>query len=66
MKLFSNVFNRYRLMKVLTQQTKRGNLATHIHQSVYPSFRIDMLTAMSIGPESKMIQVPGLVRHVAF
>ena len=24
------------------------------------------LTAVSIGPESKMIQVPGLVRHVAF
>ena len=24
------------------------------------------LTAMSIGPASKMIQVPGLVRHVAF
>ena len=24
------------------------------------------LTAMSIGPEGKMIQVPGLVRHVAF
>jgi len=24
------------------------------------------LTAMSIGPEAKMIQVPGLVRHVAF
>ncbi len=24
------------------------------------------LTAMSIGPEAKMIQVPGLIRHVAF